>query len=99
VEVSAGVRDGEMEIVIADRGPGVPPDALPRLFDKFYRAPNAPAGGAGLGLSLVKGFVEVQGGHVTARLRPGGGIAFALRLPLSGTKPKSPEKPLATATL
>jgi two-component system sensor histidine kinase KdpD len=55
---------------------------LPRLFDKFYRAPGAPAGGTGIGLSIVKGFVEAHGGSVEAANRPGGGAIFTLALPL-----------------
>ena len=51
---------------MADKGPGLPPELLPRIFDKFFRAPNAPAGGSGLGLAIVKGFVEAQGGRIAA---------------------------------
>lgn len=82
VEVSASVRDGFLVLAVADHGPGVPPDVLPRLFDKFYRAPNAATGGTGLGLSLVKGFAEAQGGGITAENRADGGLVFTLRLPL-----------------
>jgi two-component system, OmpR family, sensor histidine kinase KdpD len=74
-------------LTVADNGPGLPPDSLPLLFDKFYRAPAAPAGGTGLGLAIVKGFVEAQGGKVTADNRPGGGAAFTVRMPLSKTPP------------
>ena len=82
MEVSASVRDGFLVLAVADHGPGVPPDVLPRLFDKFYRAPNAATGGTGLGLSLVKGFAEAQGGGVTVENRADGGLVFTLRLPL-----------------
>jgi two-component system sensor histidine kinase KdpD len=59
---------------------------LPRIFDKFFRAPTAPTGGSGLGLTIVKGFVEAHGGEVTADNRPGGGAIFTVSLP-------QPEKP------
>jgi len=82
VQLSAKVEDGAMLLVVADRGPGIPPASLPRLFEKFYRAPNARTGGTGLGLSLVKGFVEAHGGQVKAENRATGGTAFTIRLPL-----------------
>jgi two-component system sensor histidine kinase KdpD len=82
VEVAASVQGHWLVLVVADRGPGIPPALLPRIFDKFYRAPNAATGGTGLGLSLVKGFVEAQGGGVTAENGAGGGMVFTLRLPL-----------------
>jgi two-component system sensor histidine kinase KdpD len=94
VEVSASVRDGSLLQVVADRGPGLPPGILPRIFDKFYRAPNAPTGGTGLGLSLVKGFAEAQGGSVTAENGPGGGMVFTLRLPLRKEVGGGPRPPL-----
>jgi two-component system, OmpR family, sensor histidine kinase KdpD len=82
VHVSAGVEKGALVLTVADRGPGLPPDAVNRVFDKFYRARAAPAGGTGLGLSIVKGFVEAQGGQIKGGNRDGGGAAFAIRLPV-----------------
>jgi two-component system, OmpR family, sensor histidine kinase KdpD len=82
VHVSAGVEKGALVLTVADRGPGLPPDAVNRFFDKFYRARAAPAGGTGLGLSIVKGFVEAQGGQIKGGNRDGGGAAFAIRLPV-----------------
>jgi len=68
---------------VADRGAGIAPHCLPRVFDKFYRGPAAPTGGTGLGLSLVKGFVEALGGKVKAENRAGGGAEFIITLPLT----------------
>lgn len=82
IELSARARNGSVVLSVADRGPGIAAEAMPRLFDKFYRGPAAPTGGTGLGLSLVKGFVEAQGGEVKAENRLGGGAAFAIVLPL-----------------
>jgi two-component system sensor histidine kinase KdpD len=83
VRVEANVEDGTLRLIVADEGPGIPPESMPHLFEKFYRAPNARTGGTGLGLSLVKGFVEAHGGRVTAENRTAGGAAFTIRLPLN----------------
>jgi two-component system sensor histidine kinase KdpD len=81
VEIGAAVEEEMVAISVADRGPGLAPDALPRIFDKFYRAPGAAAGGTGLGLSIVRGFVEAHGGQVRAANRPAGGAVFTIALP------------------
>jgi two-component system sensor histidine kinase KdpD len=91
VRVSANVQDAVLVLTVADNGPGLPPDALPFIFDKFYRAPAAPAGGTGLGLAIVKGFVEAQGGTIKAENQAGGGAVFTIRLPLAKTPPVSAE--------
>jgi two-component system sensor histidine kinase KdpD len=83
--VSLVVRREAKQLVVevSDRGPGILEESLPRVFEKFYRAPNAKAGGTGLGLSLVKGFIEAQGGKVEARNAPNAGAVFTIRLPLA----------------
>jgi two-component system sensor histidine kinase KdpD len=86
--IRASVREGALAISVGDGGPGIPPEALARVFDKFYRAPGAPTGGTGLGLSLVKGFVEAQGGQVSVENRFGGGSLFTIRLPLNQSHPE-----------
>jgi two-component system sensor histidine kinase KdpD len=91
VQVHAAVEADTLTLTVADNGPGLPPDALPHIFDKFYRAPAAPAGGTGLGLAIVKGFVEAQGGHVKAENRPGGGAVFTIRLPIGKAPPVAVE--------
>jgi two-component system, OmpR family, sensor histidine kinase KdpD len=83
VQITAGVREGELALTVTDHGPGVPAGSLSKIFDKFHRGPGAAAGGAGLGLSIVKGFVEAQHGRVLAENQPGGGAAFTLFLPLT----------------
>jgi two-component system, OmpR family, sensor histidine kinase KdpD len=68
---------------VADKGPGLPEGDLPRLFDKFYRGPQQErTSGAGLGLSICKGFVQIHGGAIEARNRPDGGALFQFSLPL-----------------
>ncbi|MCX6927801.1 MAG: DUF4118 domain-containing protein, partial [Verrucomicrobia bacterium] len=91
VQLNVTVEDSTLVITVADTGPGLPQDTLARIFDKFYRAPAAPAGGTGLGLSIVKGFIEAQGGRVEAANRPSAGAVFILRLPLSQSPPAAPE--------
>ena len=94
VQVNAAVEADALVLTVADNGPGLPPDALPLIFDKFYRAPAAPAGGTGLGLAIVKGFVEAQGGRVKAENRPAGGALFTIRLPLAKAPPVAVEASL-----
>jgi len=81
VQVLVGVQNDMLTLSVEDTGPGLPPDVLPFIFDKFYRAPSASPGGTGLGLAIVKGFVEAQGGMVQAANRPKGGAVFTVSLP------------------
>ena len=87
IEVQVQLTDGHLSLRVADRCPGIPPEVLPRIFDKFFRAPHAPTGGSGLGLTIVKGFVEAHGGTISAENRPGGGVMFTIRLPQKETLP------------
>jgi signal transduction histidine kinase len=77
----------EMEVSVSDTGPGVPEEALPRLFDRFYQADPSRAGGekhgAGLGLAIVKEIVEAHGGKIGVRSRVGHGSTFVIHLPLA----------------
>jgi signal transduction histidine kinase len=73
---------GQVEITVADRGPGIRPEDLPHLFEPFFRGRDAAAGGvpgSGLGLSLVRHIADVHGGRVT--VKTGEGSAFTLHLP------------------
>ncbi len=91
IQVNAAVEADALSLTVADHGPGLPPEALPLIFDKFYRAPAAPAGGTGLGLAIVKGLVEAQGGQVRAENRPSGGAVFTMSLPLAKAPPVAAE--------
>lgn len=93
ITVTAGVHGTDaVRVTVEDGGPGVPPDALPRLFEKFYRVPRPGEGsrrGTGIGLSVVRGLVEAMGGSVTARVSDLGGLAVDLVLP-AGSVPSEP---------
>lgn len=68
-------------ITVSDDGPGFPEGERERAFDKFYRLPNSARGGSGLGLSIVKGFVEAMGGSVTLEANAPRGARFTIALP------------------
>jgi len=74
--------DHDGTLTVADKGPGIPDDALAHVFDRFYRADTARAlPGSGLGLSIVKQVAEGHGGSITLANREGGGTLARLRLP------------------
>jgi two-component system sensor histidine kinase KdpD len=89
IEVTVTSADDEVVWSVADHGPGIAPDLLPRVFDKFVRAADAPPGGSGLGLAIARGFVAAHGGRLDAAAREGGGAVFTLRLP-------QPARPILT---
>ncbi len=71
------------DVTVRDHGPGIAPDDLPHVFDRFYRAPAARAlPGSGLGLAIVAQVARAEGGEVTAGAAPGGGAVLRLRLPV-----------------
>jgi two-component system sensor histidine kinase KdpD len=75
-----------VRLTIEDGGPGVPADAIPRLFEKFYRVPGGPRGsrsGTGIGLAVVLGLIEATGGRCSARPGALGGLAIDLALPVA----------------
>jgi two-component system sensor histidine kinase KdpD len=82
IRVVARVEDGELRVSVEDEGPGVPEEALPNLFEPFYRGPTAHAGGgSGVGLAVARGLVEAHGGVIAARNRDGRGARFSFRIP------------------
>jgi two-component system sensor histidine kinase KdpD len=91
VRVSAAVATpGIVRLTIEDAGPGVPEDALQRVFEKFYRVPGGRTdsrSGTGVGLAVVRGLIEATGGEVSARRSPLGGLAIDLDLPLAADAP------------
>lgn len=78
-------RDGAALLLeVADTGVGIPAEAQPHLFEKFYRGKNADAPGNGLGLALAQAIVEAYGGTIRVASEPGRGSVFAVRLPVTG---------------
>ena len=72
----------EATVEVADRGPGVPTDALAHLFDRFYKADASRHGGSsGLGLAIAAEHAALLGGGLAAENRQGGGLAVTLRVP------------------
>jgi two-component system, OmpR family, sensor histidine kinase KdpD len=90
IDVSAQMVDNAVMVSIADRGPGIPPYDLERIFDKFYRVSGPTRGtpmGTGLGLAVCRGLVEAHGGRIWAENRPGGGAIFHFTLPVQTEGP------------
>jgi two-component system sensor histidine kinase KdpD len=91
IEISARFEGKDLLLQVADRGPGLPPGEIDRIFELFRRLPNARPGGTGLGLAIVKGFVEAQGGRVHAANGMNGGAIFNIFVPASDA-PELPEE-------
>jgi two-component system sensor histidine kinase TctE len=72
---------GGWELSVADRGPGIAPQDAQAVFDRFARGPTAGAGGAGLGMAIVRRVVDSHGGRIALEPRPGGGLVVRLWLP------------------
>jgi len=81
VTVRVRFANGGAYLWVEDQGHGIKPEDLPRLFERFWRADNAPVGGTGLGLSIARWIVEQHGGTIGAENRPEGGARFWAQLP------------------
>jgi signal transduction histidine kinase len=86
IKLAVHRRDGVACVQVSDQGPGVPPEHLRHVFDRFYRTDSTRArlsGGAGLGLAIAQAIVEVHGGRISAANAPTGGAVFTVILPLA----------------
>lgn len=84
VELRLDKRDGNVIVDVEDNGQGIPAEDVPHLFERFYRpdvSRSRASGGSGLGLSIVKGLVEVHGGTVSVDSEEGKGTRFRIKLP------------------
>jgi signal transduction histidine kinase len=84
IQISLTSQMRQQCIQVQDSGPGIPEDALPHIFERFYRADSArsrPEGGTGLGLSIARQLAEAHGGSLMAANHPNGGAVFTLCLP------------------
>jgi two-component system, OmpR family, sensor histidine kinase KdpD len=84
-----GPAGDRLVVRIVDRGPGIPPAQLERVFEPFYRAGTAQGGhrGSGLGLAIARGFTESNGGRLHVESLPGQGATFVFELPLASQQP------------
>jgi signal transduction histidine kinase len=88
VVVSAHRVNGSCEVSVADTGPGIAPEHLPRLFERFYRVDPARSlrdGGTGIGLAIARSVVEAHGGRIRAESEMGKGSVFTFDLPIAPT--------------
>jgi heavy metal sensor kinase len=88
ITVSAAPVNGAVDVAVADTGPGIPPEHLPHVFERFYRADESRSrgtGGAGLGLSIVRQLALAHGGSVRVESEPGSGARFTLTLPAASS--------------
>jgi two-component system phosphate regulon sensor histidine kinase PhoR len=88
VAVRAEARQGEVAVAVTDTGIGIPPDALPRLFERFYKVDRARSGGGtGLGLAIAKHVLQVHGGRIWAESAgEGQGATFTFALPVASSE-------------
>jgi two-component system, OmpR family, sensor histidine kinase KdpD len=97
IDISVHAVPGEVQVEVADRGPGIPPGHEARIFEKFQRSVREGSpGGVGLGLAICRAIVAAHGGHIWARNREGGGAAFRFTLPLPGQAPALELPPVPT---
>jgi len=86
ITISSLQHNDNCVITVSDNGPGIPEHEIPYLFDKFYRLPQSKAGGCGLGLSIIKGFVEAHNGSIKAENNINkSGVTFTLKIPASAS--------------
>ena len=106
VRVGASIERGQIAIVVADTGIGIPPHDLPRLFERYYRGSNVSGiVGTGVGLNLVKMVVDLHGGDIAVDSTEGRGARFTVRLPVAaklqqesaGPPPAEPVSPVGAA--
>jgi signal transduction histidine kinase len=86
VVVSASRHNGSCVVEVSDDGPGIAPEHLPRLFERFYRVDTARSrndGGTGIGLAIARSVVEAHGGKIWAESDPGTGSVFTFELPVA----------------
>jgi PAS domain S-box-containing protein len=86
LRVEGSANDEEVAISVTDCGEGIPPEDLPRVFEKFFRRPEGRPTGSGLGLWISRGLVEAHGGRLSATSVPGKGSAFRFTLPRADGK-------------
>jgi signal transduction histidine kinase len=102
IRVRAAHREGWCEVSVEDTGPGIPPEHLPLVFERFYRVDPSRArdggGGTGIGLAIARSVIEAHGGRIWAENREDGGARFRFLLPAAGDDaPEELDQPTVTA--
>jgi signal transduction histidine kinase/CheY-like chemotaxis protein len=87
VTLGASTTDTELKITVTDQGPGIPPEQVPRLFDRFWQATRHDRRGTGLGLTISKAIVEAHGGRISVDSRVGAGTRMSFTLPVVARAP------------
>ncbi|HEU0053153.1 MAG TPA: HAMP domain-containing sensor histidine kinase, partial [Longimicrobium sp.] len=82
VTLGGAAQGGSVRFFVADSGPGIPPEHLPRVFDRFWQARRGERGGVGLGLAIARGIVEAHGGRIWVESAPGSGSTFFFTVPV-----------------
>lgn len=90
VIVSVGKEDGTVFVSVSDTGPGIPPERIPDLFERYHGTGGSHAMGSGLGLYIVKAIAEAHGGSVEVKSAVGEGTTFTIRLPLAERAGRQP---------
>jgi PAS domain S-box-containing protein len=96
IKISAEPRENHIAVSVSDTGSGVPTEYLAHIFDKFVQVPDAPTGGAGLGLTISKSIVVAHGGQISVQSQVGRGTTFTFTLPLA-KKPSNDDRVGAVA--
>lgn len=81
INIEAKLEEENCVLIISDNGPGFPENEIQFVFHKFYRLPNSKTGGSGLGLSIVKGFVEAHNGVISLENKYNSGAQFTIKIP------------------
>jgi len=91
VKLSLFKQEGEARIVVEDTGPGIPPEALPHIFERFYRGRGPRKRGSGLGLAIADWIARSHGGRISVESELGRGSTFTVTLPVEGSGAEAPE--------
>jgi PAS domain S-box-containing protein len=97
-KISIGAQDayGQTRIWVSDTGPGISPESLPKVFDRFWQADRQGGHGAGLGLTIAKSIIEAHGGQIGVQSREGGGSTFFCWLQSRASRPLTQSSPAHT---